>query len=102
MVNLALTEIKMPSNLQYNRRNQICRWLYRQDKSMVFFRLYFFVLRSTVFRNSLRKIEVSGNLARFPAENGALARQAPVIAGQRSGLAQCAVARNHEGHRVGA
>ena len=47
------------------------------------------------------KIDVSGyDLPGFPAEDGALARQAPVVAGEVATLPQHAMARHHERYRI--
>src|SRR5689334_7680624 len=42
----------------------------------------------------------AGDAASFPAEDGALAGKAPMVAGEVAVLAEHAVARHHEAHRV--
>ena len=49
-----------------------------------------------------RGSQCNPHLSRFPAEHRLLARDAPVIAGQRAALAQRTVAGHHERHRVAA
>lgn len=43
---------------------------------------------------------LGSHLPRFPPQHRLLPRQAPVIARERAALAECAVARDHEGDRV--